>query len=89
MYYVYVLQSSKDKSLYIGYTADLKQRLVDHNEGKSKATRLKVPFKLIYYEAFLNKFDALNREKYLKSGYGRKTLQNALSEYFKENNWKK
>lgn len=82
MYYVYVLQSLKFKSFYIGYTTDLRKRFKEHNDGKSLATKPFRPYKLIYYEAFLNKLDAKNREEYLKSGYGRRTIRKLLGEYF-------
>ncbi len=81
MYYVYILQSSKNNSLYIGYTSDLRKRFKEHNEGKSLATKPFRPYKLIFYEAFLNEIDAKNREEYLKSGYGRKTIKKMLKEY--------
>jgi len=82
MYYVYVLQSLKDKSLYIGYTSDLKKRFKEHNEGKSLATKPFKPYKLIFYEAFLNRIDAKDREVYLKSGYGRRSIKKLLKRYF-------
>jgi len=77
-YYVYILQSQKNNSLYIGYTADLKKRFRDHNSGKSKATKPFIPYKLIFYEMFLDRIDAKNREIYLKSGYGRKTIKTMI-----------
>jgi len=77
-YYIYILQSQKDKSLYIGYTSNLRKRLKDHNNGKNKATRLSRPYKLVYYEAFLNKIDAKKREKYLKSGWGWRSIKKKL-----------
>lgn len=80
-YYVYILQSLKDNSLYIGYTSDLKNRLKEHNSGHSQATKPFKPYKLIFYEAYLNRVDAKNREEYLKSGYGRKTINKMLSRY--------
>lgn len=73
MYYVYVLKSEKDDKLYIGYTNDLKQRLAEHNSGKSFATAWRIPLSLIYYEAFCSKYDAIEREQQLKkfkSAYG-------------------
>ncbi|KKP67026.1 MAG: Excinuclease ABC subunit C [Candidatus Roizmanbacteria bacterium GW2011_GWA2_35_19] len=82
-YYVYILQSQKNNSLYIGYTSDLKKRFREHNLGESKATKPFIPYKLIFYEAFLNKVDAKNREIYFKSGYGRKTIKTMLNRYFK------
>ena len=73
-YYIYILQSLKNNSLYIGYTLDLKKRFKEHNSGLSLATKPFIPYKLIFYEAFLNRIDAKNRETYLKGGYGRKTI---------------
>jgi len=84
MYYVYVLHSKKDGGLYIGCTKDLKRRFAEHNEGKSLSTKSRVPFGLIFYEAFLLNSDARAREKYLKSGYGREQLKNILSNFFKK-----
>ena len=55
VYYVYILQSLKDKSLYIGYTPDLRQRLPKHNKKQVTSTKNKAPWKLIYYEAYLEK----------------------------------
>ena len=80
-YYVYILQSLKNSSLYIGYTSDLRKRLKEHNSGLNQATKSFVPYKLIFYEAFLNRVDAKNREKYLKGGYGRKTIRGMLKKY--------
>ncbi|MCA9392377.1 GIY-YIG nuclease family protein [candidate division WWE3 bacterium] len=80
-YYVYVLQSIKDKSLYIGFTEDLKRRLNEHNSGKNISTKKSLPHKIIFYEAFLDKSDALNREKYLKSGWGHRSIKTLLNDY--------
>ena len=69
MFYVYLLECQDDKSWYIGYTADLKQRVKDHVSGTgARTTSLKQNWKLIYYEAYLSKSDTLGREKFLKSG---------------------
>ena len=80
MYYVYILKSEKTKSLYIGYTTNLRNRFEDHNLGKSRATKPFRPYKLIYYEAFLKKIDAKSREVYLKSGWGFRTIKRILKE---------
>ena len=80
-YYVYILRSQKDKNLYIGYTSDLKKRFKKHNAGENLATKPFRPYNLIFYEAFLNRIDAKNREEYLKSGYGRKTIKSMLKRY--------
>lgn len=82
MFYVYILQSLKDKSLYIGYTANLKKRFTEHNNGESKATKPFRPYKLIFYEAFLNRIDAKRREEYLKSGWGFRSIKKMLQKYF-------
>lgn len=84
MYYVYILQSLKDRSLYIGYTSDLKKRFEQHNAGKSKATKPFRPYKIIFYEAFINRIDAKNREVYLKSGWGLQSIKKMLKRYFEE-----
>lgn len=70
MYYVYILKSQKDSSLYFGSTENVKQRLSEHNSGKAKYSSTKRPFKLIWFCAFPNKKQALNFEKYLKHGSG-------------------
>ncbi len=82
MFYAYILQSLKDKSLYIGYTADLKKRFSEHNNGKPKATKPFRPYKLIFYEAFINRVDAKRREEYLKSGWGFRSIKKMLKNYF-------
>jgi putative endonuclease len=66
MYYVYILKSISHDKLYIGYTSDLKRRFTEHNLGKSIATKAYIPYRLIYYEAYSSKSDALKREIKLK-----------------------
>lgn len=77
-YYVYLLQSEIDLSWYIGYTNSLDKRITEHNAGKSYYTKRKTPWKLIYYEASFDQYDAIAREKYLKTGMGRRYLKNRL-----------
>lgn len=81
MYYVYVLRSKVDGNFYVGFTEDLKQRLKDHNSGKNLSTQIRKPLELVYYEAFLNKFDAFRRERYFKTTKGKTTLKQLLREY--------
>lgn len=87
-YYVYTLFSLKDYKFYTGFTTGLKERLTRHARGEVTSTRLRLPFKLIHYEYFVNKSDALAREKFLKSGFGRRQLKLAvkgtLQEYTKD-----
>lgn len=70
MFYIYILQSEKDNGYYIGYTSNLKMRLMWHNEGKNVSTKYRRPLRLIYNERFLNKKDAIRREKEIKSYKG-------------------
>ncbi len=81
-YYVYILQSLIDKGLYIGYTTDLKTRLIRHSSGKVFSTKLRRPFKLIHYEYFVSMKDAKARELFLKSGYGRDQLKQFMKNTF-------
>ena len=81
MHYVYVLRSIKDGGFYIGYSMNLRKRFAEHVTGGSFATRYRGPWRLIYYEAYLNQEDALGRERYLKSGSGRRFLRAQLRHY--------
>ncbi len=78
MHYVYVLLSQKDRKFYVGYTVDLRKRFSEHNSSKVTSTRRRIPFDLVYYEACRNKADALHRERYLKTAYGKRFLKNRL-----------
>jgi len=81
MFYVYVLQSESDDGLYIGFSTDLRRRLKEHRAGESFATAYRGPWRLIYYEAYLEEADALGRERFLKSGGGRRFLKSQLRHY--------
>ena len=78
MFYVYILKSEKNGKLYKGCTENLKQRIKEHNGGNVKFTKGLRPWKLVYYEAFLNKTNALREEKFLKSGKGRERIKYLL-----------
>ena len=86
-YYIYVLESEKDGSWYTGYTADLKNRIKEHNSGYTNSTKNRTPWRLIYYEACLSEDDARSREKYLKSGMGKRYIRNRLKDYFSTSNF--
>ena len=85
VFYVYILQSDKDKSLYIGYSPDLRKRLVKHNKNQVTSTKDKSPWKIIYYEAYIERKDATGREKFLKSGAGWRFIKKQLKYYFEKN----
>jgi putative endonuclease len=78
MYYVYVLRSLKDKMLYTGFTGNLKKRYQEHKDGLVYSTKNRRPLEVIYYEAYTHRDDGLRREKYLKSGMGKRDLRNRL-----------
>ncbi len=82
MYYVYVLQSQKDNFLYIGYTNNIESRIIYHDKGLVPATRFRRPLRLIFYEAYLIKNDAIRRECYFKTTKGKVALRVMLKEYF-------
>lgn len=80
MYYVYVLLC-EDKKLYVGYSENLRLRINQHNKGYIRSTKNRLPLKLIYYEACINQKDALKREKYLKTTWGKRYIKNRLENY--------
>ncbi|OGY37538.1 MAG: hypothetical protein A3E36_04720 [Candidatus Andersenbacteria bacterium RIFCSPHIGHO2_12_FULL_45_11b] len=85
MYWVYILKSA-DGTWYIGQTINLKKRIREHKNGYgSETTRKKSEWKCIYCEGYLNHKDAIGRERYLKSGAGRRFLNKQLAHYLVEN----
>ena len=80
MYKVYILKSLKDYKTYTGYTDDVEKRLNQHNQGKVQATKNRRPFEILYLENCPGLKEAKYREKYWKSGAGRRKLK----KYFKE-----
>lgn len=69
------LRSEKDGKLYVGWTDDLRKRFKKHNAGKVTATQDRRPLKVVYYEACLDEDKAIKREKYFKTGFGRRFLK--------------
>jgi len=78
MFYTYILKSLKDQLLYIGWSDDLRLRIKTHNKGLASAIKDRRPLKLIYYEACLDKNKAIVREKYFKTGFGRRFLKDRI-----------
>ncbi len=78
MFYTYVLKSKKDNNLYIGFSHDLKKRLVEHNKGLVASTKARRPLEIVYYEACINEKKAIDREKVLKTGFGRLYLKRRI-----------
>lgn len=77
-YYIYVLLSKKDNRFYTGFTDNIRRRISEHNSGKVESTKNRRPFDLVYFEGCRNKNDALHREKYLKTTYGKRYIRNRL-----------
>ncbi len=84
MHSVYVLGSQNDGNLYIGYCRDIKARLAGHMAGRVTATRNRRPFVLLYCELHRSRIDAMHREKYLKSGWGRNYLERTIEDALKD-----
>jgi len=78
-YYVYVLRSDNFERNYTGFTANIANRLKQHNAGKTKSTRPYKPWKILFFETYNTKEEALIREKYLKSGVGREYIKNKMA----------
>ncbi len=84
MHHVYLIEGEPKGTWYIGYTTDLKRRLVEHNNHKNVSTSKESKWKLIYCETYVNKMDALGREKFLKSGSGWRFMKKQLSHFLTE-----
>jgi len=79
MFTVYVLKSFKNNKRYIGQTSkDVLERLSEHNKGCNKWTNQNKPFKVIYTEEYSSRTEARKRENFLKSGQGRKWLDESI-----------
>ncbi len=75
MFITYAIKSINRNYIYVGLTNDLTRRLNQHQLGENRTTRAYRPFILILKESFLNRIEARNREKYLKSGIGKELLK--------------
>lgn len=80
-FYVYVLQSLKDFSFYIGQCDDLDRRMSKHFDGFSKYTASKRPLRLVYFEMYFSRSEAIKREKAIKSQKSRKYIENLISSW--------
>ncbi|MCR1023825.1 MULTISPECIES: GIY-YIG nuclease family protein [Cellulophaga] len=77
-YYVYVLESEKDQRWYKGHTVDLDKRIKEHNSGKTKSTKGFIPWRLVYFEVVETREEAIQRERYFKTGSGREFLKKII-----------
>ncbi|MBU1862994.1 MAG: GIY-YIG nuclease family protein [Candidatus Omnitrophica bacterium] len=86
MYFVYVLQSLKDGNRYTGISKDPEKRLKEHNSGLVTSTKKRKPFELVFVEKCKDRIAARKKEKYFKSGFGRKYIDSKLQRMGFENN---
>lgn len=77
-FYTYVLKCERTKTFYTGTTDNLEKRLKQHDKGKVFYTKSRLPVKLVYFEGCLSKDNAYRRERYLKTGMGKRYLKNRL-----------
>ncbi|MBN2103338.1 GIY-YIG nuclease family protein [bacterium] len=80
-FYVYVLQSTIDNQFYVGYSINIQKRVDEHNRGRVKATKYRKTLNLVYWEGCLNQKDAIKREKYLKTAWGKRYIKNRITNY--------
>jgi len=80
-YYTYVVPGIKKQKWYTGFTNDLRKRFKEHNSNEVPSTKNRGPFELIYYEMCRNEQDTRVREKYLKTGMGKRYLKNRLKRF--------
>jgi putative endonuclease len=80
-FYVYVLRSQIDHQFYVGFTHNLPERLKAHNTGNVNSTKKRRPFDLVYWEGCRNQNDAVRREKYLKTAWGKRYIKGRLHYY--------
>ena len=84
MCYTYVLQSSRDQRFYTGTTRDLRARMKLHTDGRVRSTAYRRPLALVYYEACMHEDDAFRRERFLKTGKGKRFLRRRLGSFLAE-----
>lgn len=79
LFYAYVLKSLNFDFYYKGHCYNLEERLQQHNSGLTRSIKPYIPFKIVYFEQFHNREEAIKREKYFKSAAGRRFLKNILN----------
>ena len=81
MFFVYIIQSKTDNSFYIGQTGNIERRLDYHNTGKSKYTKAKIPWVVVYTEEFETRTEAIKRERFLKKQRNRNFYNKLISNW--------
>jgi putative endonuclease len=80
MHYIYAIKSCVKQWIYVGMTNDVERRLKEHNSGKNRSTKPYLPFELVYTEQLESREAARLREKYLKSGSGKRWLKSRINQ---------
>jgi putative endonuclease len=80
-YFVYILLSTKDSGLYVGCTKNIQKRIQAHNSGKVLSTRSRRPLVVIHQEKYLDKSDAFQRERFLKTLWSAREKKKILKKY--------
>jgi putative endonuclease len=80
-FYVYILQSLKDFSFYVGQCDDLDSRMSKHFDGMSKYTASKRPWRLVYFEVYESRSEALKREKAIKKMKSKVYIKNLVQNW--------
>ncbi len=81
MFHVYFAKSLKNGKIYVGFTSKQpSSRIIEHNNGSNKWSRNNRPLKLIYYETYICGEDARNREKFFKTGIGKRVKKAIINE---------
>ncbi len=80
-YFVYIIQSQKDASFYIGYTSDIEQRIQKHNKATTGYSSRKAPWKLVYFEECEDKTAAIKRERFIKNQKSKEFILRLIADY--------
>lgn len=83
-YYIYTILSLKTLEIYTGITSDLRRRLDEHSRGIVAGTNIRIPFRLVHYEYFINLDDAKNRYHFLTSSAGKTQLKKSLQKTMRD-----
>jgi putative endonuclease len=84
-YFVYIIQSTTSSKWYVGFSADLKTRINNHNAGFNVATKNRGPWELIFVREFSSKMEAIEFERYLKKTKNKAYIRRAFQQYFLDN----
>jgi len=79
MHYLYILQSIKDGGYYVGVSKDVNKRLRQHNDGKSRSTVAKRPWRVVLVEAYKTPSEAYLRERFIKSKKSKKIIETIIN----------